>query len=367
MKKIKEILGKVKTSFPIFAILLIVLFIVLPFPIIILDIFTGFNFLFAILILLIVLNTKRIEDFSLFPTALLVSTVFTFAINFSIIKTILLRGSEYNGLIIRFISHLIAGTGETARLWLGYICLMIFLSLMIIIITKSRTIVAEVAARFTLDNMPVRMMAIDTEYSADVITDEEAKLRKNEIQKESDFYSSLDGVMKIILGNTKTAIFLIISLILGGIIINYLLHETVFLETLKFYNYISMGSSFIFFSPIFIISLAVSISITRSALPIKETENINGTFDGKWKCNDFELKIKSGTYISFLNGYRYGKGKIEFEDNCFTLTSTHAKGMFFWQIFVEKVKGKYFVSGNKMSISNIEGRYEKYNGIWEKI
>ncbi|MDR0465616.1 MAG: FHIPEP family type III secretion protein [Treponema sp.] len=367
IKKIKEIFSKLTTSFLGFAIFLIVLFIVIPFPVIILDIFTGLNILFAVLILLIVLNTKRMTDFSLFPTALLVSTAFTPVINISIIKTILSNGSEYNGRIIRFISYLIAGTGETASLWSGFILLIIILLLMIIIVTKGGTRLTKVAARFKLDSMQVKMMAIEVEYSADEITEGQAQLRKQEIQKESNFYCSLNAVMKFISGNTKFALFFIIYIILGGIIIDYLLHEAVFLEALKFYLYISIGSGVVFFLPIFIISLAVSISVTRSALPIIETKNTNGTFDGKWKCNDFELRIKSGTYISFLNGYRYGKGKIELEDNCFTLTSTHAKGIFFWQIFVETVRGKYFISDNKISISNIEGRYEKYNGTWEKL
>jgi len=283
MKKIKEMLGKLTTSFLVFAILLIVLFIVIPFPVIILDIFTGLNILFAVLILLIVLNTKRMADFSIFPTALLVSTVFTLAINISIIRNILSNGSEYNGRIIRFISYLIAGTGETARLWSGFILLIIILLLMIIIVTKGGTRLAEVTARFILDSMQVKMMAIEVEYSADEITEEQAKLKKQDIQKESEFYSSLDAVMKFITGNAKIALFFIISIIIGGIIIDHLLHEAVFFEVLKFYIYISIGSSFVFFLPIFIISLAVGISVTRSALPINKTKNTNGTFNGTWE------------------------------------------------------------------------------------
>jgi flagellar biosynthesis protein FlhA len=279
MKKIKEMLDKLTTSFPVFAILLIVLFIVIPFPIIILDIFTGLNFLFAILILLIVLYTKRITEFSLFPTILLVSTVFTLSINISIIRNILLNGSEYNGRIIRFISYLIAGTGETVRLWIGFICLMIFLLLMIIVITKGGNRV-EVAARLTLDSMPAKMMAIDIEYSADIITEEEAQLKKQKIQHESDFYGSLDGVMKFISGNTKVTIFIIILLILSGILIECLLCEAAFLNALKYYIYISIGSSFVFLFPILIISTAVGVSVTRLALPLNNNnENKENVYE----------------------------------------------------------------------------------------
>ena len=279
MSIIKELLINLTTSFPGFAIFITVLFIVIPFPIIILDTIIGLNILFAILILLIVLFIKRIPDFSLFPTALIISTVFTPAINISIIRNILSNGSEYNGHIIRFISYLIAGTGETVRFWIGFICLTMFLSL-IIIIVKGVTRVAEVAARFTLDSMQVKMTAIDIEYSVELITEEQAQLRKQEIKKETDFYCSLDVVMKFVSGNTKITILLIIVLILGGILIDCLFREAIFLEALKFFIYIYIGSGVVFFLPIFVISLAIGVSFTRLALPSNnDNENKENVYE----------------------------------------------------------------------------------------
>jgi len=270
MSNIKEMLSKLTISFPAFAVIVIILFIIIPFPAIVLDIFIRINLLFAILILLIILNTKKITDFSFLPAILLISTVFTLAINISIVRTILSGGAEYDGKIIRFLSNLIAGSGDMIQLWIGFAVFYLFLFIEVVIITKGGTRAAEVAARWTLDAMQIRMLAIETEFSAGVITEEQAQIKKLEIQKESDFYGSLDGAMKFISGNTKVTIFIIFLLILSGTVIDYLLREAALFEALKTYIQLSIGCGFIFLLPIFIISLAVGISVTRLISSINE-------------------------------------------------------------------------------------------------
>lgn len=98
-----------------------------------------------------------------------------------------------------------------------------------------------------------------------------------------------------------------------------------------------------------------------------EENKETGALDGKWKNSAFAVVIKGNTYKSFYNGYRYGKGKIEYENGSFTLTSTHARKFLFWTSFVEIVKGTYIASIDEVIISNIEGRYSDFNGNWRKI
>ncbi|MDR1868577.1 MAG: flagellar biosynthesis protein FlhA, partial [Treponema sp.] len=217
-------LGFLKESFPAVAVIVTVIMLIFPLPTVLLDALMAFNLMFSLLILLIVLYTKKPTEFSLFPTILLVTTVFGLALNISSTRLILSMGARFNGQMIRAFSSFVVGTGGNEGIVIGFIIFIVIIAVQAVVITKGATRVSEVAARFTLDSMQVKMMAVETEYSSGSITEEEAQSRKAQIQKESDFYGSMDGASKFISGNVKVGIFITVVNILGGIIIGVAMH-----------------------------------------------------------------------------------------------------------------------------------------------
>jgi len=162
-----NVLGFLKNNFPAAAVITIVLAIVLPMPTVILDALMAINLIFSLMILLSVLGTQRPTELTLFPTFLLVSTVFSLALNVSSARLILTQGSNFNGKMIKaFSSFVVGSSGGVQGIVVGTIIFIIIILVQVIVITKGATRVSEVAARFTLDSMPVKMMAVDTEYSS---------------------------------------------------------------------------------------------------------------------------------------------------------------------------------------------------------
>ena len=252
-----------KDSFPAVAVITIVIAIVLPMPTVLLDALMAINLVFSLLVLLIVLYTQRPTEFSLFPTILLVATIFSLALNVSSTRLILRDGVNFDGRMIRAFSSFVVGAGGLEGIVVGTIIFVIIIAVQIVVITKGATRVSEVAARFTLDSMQVKMMAVETEYSSGSINEEEAQKRKAQIQKESDFYGSMDGASKFISGNVKVGVFIIIVEILGGIIIGMTLYG----EQNVVGNYISLaiGDGLVTQLPALLVSTAMGIVVTRAA------------------------------------------------------------------------------------------------------
>jgi len=173
----------------------VVLMIIIPVPTVILDALLAMNLTLGILVILIVLYTKKATEFSIFPTVLLVSTVFGLALNISSTRLILTKGAAFDGKLIRAFASFVVGTGGAEGLVIGFIIFIIIIAVQAIVITKGATRIAEVAARFTLDGLPGKQMAIEAEYNAGAIAEEEAIRRKSEVQREVDFYGQMDEVM----------------------------------------------------------------------------------------------------------------------------------------------------------------------------
>jgi flagellar biosynthesis protein FlhA len=256
-------LGFLKDSFPATALIIIVLAIILPMPTVILDALMAINLIFSLMILLIVIYTQRPTDFNLFPTLLLVSTVFSLALNVSSTRLILTRGANFNGQMIRAFSSFVVGSGGVQGIVIGLIIFIIIIAVQVIVITKGATRVSEVAARFTLDSMPVKMMAVDTEYSSGSITEEEAQSRKAQIQRESDFYGSMDGSSKFISGNVKVGVFIIIIEMLGGFIIGSAMYGEQ--NVVSTYISLAIGDGLVTQLPALLVSFAMGIVVTRAA------------------------------------------------------------------------------------------------------
>ncbi|MFI3257170.1 MAG: FHIPEP family type III secretion protein, partial [Spirochaetales bacterium] len=154
---------------------------IIPLPTFLLDVLMSINLLLALLILLIVMYTPRAIDFSSFPTVLLISTVFSLALNVSSTRLILSLGSDFNGTLITAFGSFVVGTGGTEGLVIGLVIFIILIAVQAFVITKGATRIAEVAARFTLDAMPMKQAAVEAEYNSGAITEEESRSRKMDV------------------------------------------------------------------------------------------------------------------------------------------------------------------------------------------
>ena len=249
-------------NFPVSAIVVIAVATLIPIPTILLDILIAVNLAFAFLILLIVLFAKEIKEFKLLPTTILLSTIFSLAVNISAARLILTKGADFDGRLIRFISLPLLNSGTIGHI-IGYTIFILLISVFTIIIIKGGTRVSEIAARFTLDSMQVKMMAIETELGLGKITEEEAVLRKQKVKQESDFLCSIDGASKFVSGNAKLVIFITILIIIAGTLIEYFFRETSLNDAISIYLGFSAGTGLLFLLPSFLLSTAMGVVVTR--------------------------------------------------------------------------------------------------------
>ena len=187
-------------------VIIIVMMLVIPLPEFVLDSFMAVNIVLSLLVILIVLYTRHALEFTVFPTLLLIATVFGLALNVSSTRLILSRGSDFDGRIIRAFGTFVVGSRGVEGYVIGIIIFIIIIAVQFVVITKGATRVAEVAARFALDALPGKQMAIEAEYNSGLVTEEEATRRKNQLQREADFYGAMDGASKFVAGNVKVGI-----------------------------------------------------------------------------------------------------------------------------------------------------------------
>ena len=246
------------------AVILVVVMIVIPLPTVLLDVLLAVNLVLSLLVLLTVLYIRKPTDFSLFPTVLLALTLFSLALNISSTRLILTQGVRFNSRMVRAFSTFVVGSGGSTGLVVGFVIFIAIIGVQVLVITKGATRIAEVAARFTLDGMPGKQMAIDAELSNGSIDQKEHEARKKDLQLEVDFYGSMDGATKFISGNVKFGIFIIIIDILGGIIIGILLRGEPANVALATYTALSIGDGLVSQLPALLISAAVGIVVTRA-------------------------------------------------------------------------------------------------------
>jgi len=266
-------LSFLKDSFPAVAVITIVLSMLIRLPPQILDALMALNLIFALLILLIVLYTQKPTEFSLFPTVLLVSTVFSLALNVSSTRLILTEGAKFNGKMINAFSQFVVGTEGNEGIVVGLIIFIIIIAVQVIVITKGATRVSEVAARFQLDGMQVKMMAVETEFSSGSITEEESQKRKAEIKMESDFFGSMDGASKFISGNVKVGVFIIIVEMIGGFIIGSVMRQEP--DVVPFYIRLAIGDGLVTQLPALMVSTAMGVVVTRAAATGKLSDQVS--------------------------------------------------------------------------------------------
>ncbi len=242
----------------------VVMMMIIPLPTLILDILMAFNLVLSLLIILIVLYTKQALDFSVFPSLLLVTTVFGLALNVSSTRLILSQGSNFNGRIIRAFSRFVVGSSGLQGMVIGFIIFVIIIAVQFIVITKGSTRVAEVAARFTLDALPGKQMAIEAEYNSGAITEEESTRRKNDLQRQVDFYGAMDGSSKFVSGNVKVGILITLINIIGGMVVGMTIHNETLDMALNSYITLAIGDGLVTQFPALLISIATGIIVTRA-------------------------------------------------------------------------------------------------------
>lgn len=243
------------------AILLIaiVLIIIIPVPPTLLDILLALNISLSVIILLNTVYTKDALQFSIFPSLLLITTVFRLSLNISSTKLILAEGNP--GEVVRAFGTFVIQDNVVV----GFIVFLIITIVQFLVITKGAERVSEVAARFTLDAMPGKQMAIDADLNSGLITEQEAKERRKNIQREADFYGAMDGASKFVKGDAIAGIIITVINIIGGFIMGMIRGEGEILEIMNKYTNLTVGDGLVSQIPSLLISTATGIIITRAA------------------------------------------------------------------------------------------------------
>lgn len=237
---------------------LIVGMLVIPMPAFLLDVFITTNLTLALLILMVAVSVREPLDFSVFPSLLLFATLFRLAINVSSSRLILLHG--YAGNVIAAFGNVVVGGNYVV----GIVVFVILVVIQFVVITNGAGRVAEVAARFTLDAMPGKQMAIDADLNAGIINEEEARRRRRKIQQEADFYGAMDGASKFVKGDAIAGIVLIIVNIFGGLTIGIVQRHLPILQALQTYTLLTVGDGLVAQIPALLIATASGIIVTRS-------------------------------------------------------------------------------------------------------
>lgn len=244
-------------------VLAIILLIIIPLSTGLMDFLLIANITMSLMILLITLYTKRTLDFSTYPTMLLIVTLFRLALNISSTRLILGNGGDAGNVIKAFGSFVVGG-----NLVVGFVVFFIIVIVQFVVITKGAERVSEVAARFTLDAMPGKQMAIDADLSSGIINEDQARERRSDIQREADFYGAMDGASKFVKGDSIVGIIITIINVVGGILIGVLGvggKVMPFDQVISVYTLATVGDGLCSQIPALLVSTATGIIVTRSA------------------------------------------------------------------------------------------------------
>ena len=236
--------------------------VVLPLPPMLLDMMFTFNIAFALIVVMVSVYAMRPLDFTVFPTILLVATLLRLALNIASTRVVLLEGhtgTAAAGKVIEAFGDFVIG-GNYA---VGLVVFGILVIINFVVVTKGAGRVSEVSARFTLDAMPGKQMAIDADLNAGLCTQEEAKLRRTEVSQEADFYGSMDGASKFVRGDAIAGILILFINIIGGLAIGILQHDMAAADAMKNYTLLTIGDGLVAQIPSLVLSTATAIIVTR--------------------------------------------------------------------------------------------------------
>jgi flagellar biosynthesis protein FlhA len=252
------------------AVVTVVVMMVVPLPSVLIDLIITVNISAALAIIVVTMYVKRGLEFASFPSLLLLTTLLRLAINVSVTRLVLLHG-DAGSVIHAFGSFVVGG-----NLVVGLVVFFILVVIQFVVITNGSGRVAEVAARFTLDAMPGKQMAIDADLNAGQITDAEARERRKEISREADFYGAMDGASKFVKGDAVAGVVIVAINLLGGIAVGVLQHHLSFSEAIHTYSLLTIGDGLAAQIPALLISTATGIIVTRSGSELDLGSSITG-------------------------------------------------------------------------------------------
>lgn len=245
-----------------FGVLALLAMVVLPLPPLLLDVLFTFNIALSLMIVIAVFSVARPLDFAIFPTVLLVATLFRLALNVASTRVVLMHGHTGTGAA----GHVIESFGEFViggNYAVGIVVFIILTIINFIVVTKGAGRISEVSARFTLDAMPGKQMAIDADLNAGLITQDEARARRLEVRAEADFYGSMDGASKFVRGDATAGILILLINMIGGIAIGTMMHDLTFSESARLYVLLTVGDGLVAQIPALLLSTGVALIVTR--------------------------------------------------------------------------------------------------------
>lgn len=281
-------------SVPILLLMLLGMMI-LPLPPFLLDAFFSFNIALSIVVLLVAAYALRPLDFAVFPTILLIATLLRLALNVASTRVVLLKGHEGGdaaGKVIEAFGEVVIG-GNYA---VGFVVFIILIIINFVVVTKGAGRISEVSARFTLDAMPGKQMAIDADLNAGVIDQDEARTRRSEVAAEADFYGSMDGASKFVRGDSIAGILILIINIVGGLGVGIVQHDLEFADAMEKYVLLTIGDGLVAQIPSLLLSVAAAIMVTR----VNSDEDMNTQVLSQMFASPKAMTVAAG--ILFMMG-----------------------------------------------------------------
>lgn len=273
-------------------LLIVLAMVTLPMPPFLLDVFFTFNIALSIVILLVAVYTRRPLEFAVFPTVLLITTLLRLALNVASTRVVLLEGHEGGdaaGKVIEAFGEVVIGGNYVV----GLVVFAILVIINFVVVTKGAGRISEVSARFTLDAMPGKQMAIDADMNAGVINQEEAQARRSEVTQEADFYGSMDGASKFVRGDAVAGILILVINLIGGLGIGIAQHDLSFSEAVRNYSLLTIGDGLVAQIPSLLLSTAAAIMVTR----VNTAEDMGGQIIEQLFASPKALFVATGILI----------------------------------------------------------------------
>jgi len=289
-------LSKQRDLLIVVGVISIILVLVLPLPVFLMDLLLSLSLCLGIIILLVTMYTKESLEFSVFPSLLLTVTLFRLALNVATTRLILSQG--YAGKVIEVFGTFVTGGNPVV----GFIIFSIIVLIQFIVITKGASRIAEVAARFTLDAMPGKQMAIDADLNSGLINEEQARLRRAKIAQEADFYGAMDGASKFVRGDAIAGIIIVLVNIIGGFVIGIVQQGLSFQESLLKFTKLTIGDGLVTQIPALMISTGTGILVSRAA----SKDNLGAEITSQLFTNPKVMAVASLVmlFFAFIPGFR---------------------------------------------------------------
>jgi len=250
-----------KFATPLF-LMVVLAMIILPLPPVVLDVLFTFNIVLALIVILVSVSARRPLDFSVFPTVILATTMLRLTLNVASTRVVLLHGHEGThaaGQVIEAFGNVVIG----GNFVVGLVVFIILMIINFVVVTKGAERISEVSARFTLDALPGKQMAIDADLNAGLINQEKAQHRRQEVAAEADFYGAMDGASKFVRGDAIASILILLINMVGGVAIGSLMHGLSFGESFRQYALLTIGDGLVAQIPALLLSAAAAILVTR--------------------------------------------------------------------------------------------------------